>query len=367
MNQARRVVEFTPDTRPTLLTIVHTEEEFDWSKPFDPKSNAVTHLSELGRAHEIFERHGARAAYMIDYPVASDSKAVAALSALASQGRAMIGAHLHPWVNPPFVESVSNYNSYPGNLPRALERAKLQKLTSRIEQSFGRSPIAYLAGRYGFGEQSLSVLQELGYRLDFSAVALGDFRSDGGPDFRAYDSNCFWDGTPPILRIPHSSADVGFLCRDARRLVDTNRNAAMRRCHVSGVMSRLGAIRRVRLTPEGFSLRDLKAATNALVAAGVRLLVFSFHSPSLAPGFTPYVRDRHDLDNFLSVIDNYLKFFRAECGGCFVLPDAVLSTAADASSPDNRAKILDCGANPRHRGFLIDRASRDRTGTLRQF
>ena len=49
-----------------------------------------------------------------------------------------IGAHLHPWVNPPFVESVSNYNSYPGNLPGALERAKLHKLTSRIEQSFER-------------------------------------------------------------------------------------------------------------------------------------------------------------------------------------------------------------------------------------
>ena len=120
MNQARRVVKFVPDTRPTLLTIVHTEEEFDWSKPFDPKSNAVTHLSELGRAHEIFERHGARAAYMIDYPVASDTTAVAALNGLASQGRAMIGAHLHPWVNPPFGESVSNYNSYPGNLPGPL-------------------------------------------------------------------------------------------------------------------------------------------------------------------------------------------------------------------------------------------------------
>jgi len=333
MNQARRIVDFAPDTRPMLLTVVHTEEEFDWSKPFDRNSRATTHLCELGRVREIFDRRDVSAVYMVDYPAASDRTAVAALNTVARTGKAMIGAHLHPWVNPPFTEMVSNFNSYPGNLPCSLERAKLEKLTTRIEQSFGHRPMAYLAGRYGFGERSLSVLQDLGYRLDLSAVALGDFRSDGGPDFRAYDSNCFWDGTPPILRIPHSSADVGFLCQNARRLVDIGRNAAMRRLHVPGALSRLGAVRRVRLTPEGFSLRDLIAGAQALIAAGIRVLVFSFHSPSLAPGFTPYVRDLHDRDEFLSRIDRFLKFFREECDGQSLLPDSVLAAASCAVHP----------------------------------
>jgi hypothetical protein len=333
MNQARRIVDFASDTRPILLTVVHTEEEFDWSKPFDRNSRAMTHLRELGRVREIFDRHDVSAAYMVDYPAASDKTAVAALNAIASAGKVMIGAHLHPWVNPPFAETVSNFNSYPGNLPCLLERAKLEKLTTRIEQSFGHRPTAYLAGRYGFGERSLSILQDLGYGLDFSAVALGDFRSDGGPDFRAYDNNCFWDGAPPILRIPHSSADVGFLCRNARRVVDIGRDATMRRLHIPGVLSRLGAVRRVRLTPEGFSLRDLIAGTQALIAAGIRVLVFSFHSPSLAPGFTPYVRDRHDRDQFLSRIDRFLKFFREECDGQSSLPDAVLAAASCAVRP----------------------------------
>jgi len=330
MNQARRIVDFASDTRPILLTVVHTEEEFDWSKPFDRNSRAMTHLRELGRVREIFDRHDVSAAYMVDYPAASDKTAVAALNATASAGKVMIGAHLHPWVNPPFAETVSNFNSYPGNLPCLLERAKLEKLTTRIEQSFGHRPTAYLAGRYGFGQRSLSILQDLGYCLDFSAVALGDFRSDGGPDFRAYDNNCFWDGAPPILRIPHSSADVGFLCRNARRVVDIGRAATMRQLHIPGILSRLGAVRRIRLTPEGFSLRDLIAGTQALIAAGIRVLVFSFHSPSLAPGFTPYVRDRHDRDEFLSRIDRFLKFFREEYDGRSLLPDAVLAAASCA-------------------------------------
>jgi hypothetical protein len=339
MNPARRTVDFEPDTRPILLTVIHTEEEFDWSKPFDRNSKGVTHLRELGRVQEIFDRHAICATYMVDYPVASQTTAVAALNAAARDGRTAIGAHLHPWVNPPFVETVSPYHSYPGNLPLAIEREKLSQLTGCIEESFGHRPAAYLAGRYGFGERSLSVLQELGYRLDLSAVALGDFRSDGGPDFRDYDNSCFWEGTPPVLRIPHSSADVGFLCHGAKRLVDAGGSAALRCLHVPGVLARIGAIRRVRLTPEGFSLPDLMAGTRALIAAGVRVLVFSFHSPSVAPGFTPYVRDRHDRDEFLSCIDGYFKFFLEDCRGRSLLPDAVLAAAGRA--PD----IFDRGAD----------------------
>jgi hypothetical protein len=358
MNPTQHTIDFGRDTRPILLTVVHTEEEFDWSKPFDRNSKGVTHLRELGRLQEIFDRHGVCAVYMVDYPVASDTTAVAALSAAARDGRTAIGAHLHPWVNPPFVETVSTYNSYPGNLPVTLERAKLGELTSCIEDSFGHRPDTYLAGRYGFGEQSLSVLQELGYRLDLSAVAHGDFRSDGGPDFRAYDNRCFWDGTPSVLRIPHSSADVGFLCRGARRLVDAGDSAALRRLHVPGLMARLGAVRRVRLTPEGFGLRDLMAGTRALIAAGVRVLVFSFHSPSIAPGFTPYVRDRHDRDEFLSCIDKFFKFFREDCHGRSLLPDAVLASASRA------ADILDRGADPQPGGLSFDDPTVDQAADL---
>ena len=115
----------------------------------------------------------------------------------------------------------------------------------------------------------------------------------------------------------------------------------MRRLHVPGILSRLSAVRRVRLTPEGFSLPDLMAGTRALIAAGVRVLVFSFHSPSIAPGFTPYVRDRHDRDEFLSCINGFLKFFREDCNGQFLLPDDVLAAANHVTRPE----ILGCRAD----------------------
>jgi hypothetical protein len=51
---------------------------------------------------------------------------------------------------------------------------------------------------------------------------------------------------------------------------------------------------RIPLTPEGVDIRDALAGIDQALADGVRLLTFSFHSPTLEPGHTPYVRDARD-------------------------------------------------------------------------
>lgn len=323
----RRPVRIPRESAPIVLTVVHTEEEFDWSAPFDRAHNGITHLSGLGRAQELFARHGTKPTYMLDYPVAAQDEGVAAVKAVISGSDATIGAHLHPWVNPPFDETISIFNSYPGNLPRGLEKEKLRRLTEQIATSFGARPVDYLAGRYGFGTNTLSILQELGFRSDLSVAAMMDYRAEGGPDYSGWGNFSCWEGEPAILRIPHNVADVGFLCRNAQRLFRPDGTAALRRLHFGGILSRCGAMTRIRLSPEGFHLEHLKACARALVAAGAGVLVFSFHSPSLVPGFTPYVRDREDLAEFLQRVDGFLRFCRTEIGGLFGTPGDVLAAA----------------------------------------
>ena len=63
-------------------------------------------------------------------------------------------------------------------------------------------------------------------------------------------------------------------------------------------MSRARLISRVPLTPEGVPVRDAIAAIDALIEEGVRVLNFSFHSPTLEPGHTPYVRSEADRTAF---------------------------------------------------------------------
>jgi len=328
MPVARRRAAPPPGAPPMLLTVIHTEEEFDWAAPFDSRRTGVTHMRDIGRVQEIFARHDAKPTYVVDYPIASQGQAVDALTAAIGGSRATIGAHLHPWVSPPVEETVSVRNSYPGNLPRALEHAKLEALGQRIAAAFGAAPTVYLAGRYGFGPNTLSILQQLGYRIDLSPVAMADYSADGGPDYSDQDNYCHWEGEPPILRIPHSVADVGFLCRDARRRLEPDRSALLRRLRLPGILARLGAAQRLRLSPEGFELGHLKACAKTLCDAGVRVLVFSFHSPSVTPGFTPYVRDAAELRDFLARIEGFLGFFRDELRGTFATPDEVLAEVA---------------------------------------
>jgi hypothetical protein len=61
----------------------------------------------------------------------------------------------------------------------------------------------------------------------------------------------------------------------------------------------------------------------ALVARGQRTFVLSFHSHSVVPGNTPYVRSEADLAAFLKRLRGFLTRFQDELHGRFVAPDAL--------------------------------------------
>ncbi|MGB7654513.1 MAG: WalW protein, partial [Novosphingobium sp.] len=63
-----------------------------------------------------------------------------------------------------------------------------------------------------------------------------------------------------------------------------------------GLLSRIGLLERIPLTPEGVTLEEAIRGIDIALDDGLPVLVFSFHSPSLAPGYTPYVRNEDDLD-----------------------------------------------------------------------
>ena len=87
--------------RPSLAVVVDTEEEFDWSAPFDRNATSVGHMRRIGRLQAVCEAWGLRPTYVIDHPIATQAPGTEALTPLVREGRALIGAHLHPWVSPP--------------------------------------------------------------------------------------------------------------------------------------------------------------------------------------------------------------------------------------------------------------------------
>ncbi len=317
----RQLIELPPESRPILVVVIHTEEEFDWDKPHDRHATGVAHMQHIHRAQAVFDEFGIVPNYVIDYPIATKPEAFAPLKAFADSGRALIGAHLHPWVSPPFEEEVNVRNSFPGNLPRALEYEKLRLLTEQITTTFGKRPLTYLAGRYGFGPNTGQILETLGYEVDISPAVPIDYSAEGGPDYSGYTSQPYWFGqSRRLLGLPGTGGYVGRLRAGGAPLYRRLTRPWLRRLRVSGAVARLRLMERIRLSPEDYSEPEMRRLTHALLADGIRVFVFSFHSPSVMPGGTPYVRSEEDLERFLEKCRGYFEFFFQKLSGKAMTP-----------------------------------------------
>ncbi|MBF0624340.1 MAG: polysaccharide deacetylase family protein [Magnetococcales bacterium] len=319
--ESQRPVHLPPRERPVLCVVVDTEEEFDWAAPLDRGVVGVAALAGLPAFQELCEIYGVRPLYMVDWPVVEGPEACQDLVVWVREGRADIGAHLHPWVNPPHEEPVTRFNSYPGNLPRELEREKLLRLTARITRRFGRSPVCYKAGRYGRGPHTTELLLQLGYEVDASPAPPFDFSTDGGPDYSATDCRPHWLGSDDhLLALPTTGAFIGLLAGAGRVLHRVATVPSGRRLRLPGIMARLGLLERLRLSPEGHSFTDLIRLARFLVQRGITVMTLSFHSPSLVPGHTPYVHTPEQRERFLQVLESFFDFFLRDLNGVMITP-----------------------------------------------
>lgn len=275
------------------------EEEFDWSGPFSRHSTETHTIAALPQANARFQLAGVEPCWLCDWPVVDNPGSGTIMRSLVEDGLCTVGTQLHPWVSPPFTEDVNNRNSYTANLPPSLQRDKLQRLTDRIELAVGVRPRIYRAGRYGIGQYTAGFLAEAGYALDVSVRSRFDYRSQRGPNFAGHP---LWpyrvsDG---LYELPLTTAYTGTFGRWP---------AIYQAESLRGMLARTKLLSRVPLTPEGVPLADALEAIGVLLDQGHRLFSLSFHTPSLVPGYTPYVRDDTDLATFWRWWDGVFDLF----------------------------------------------------------
>jgi hypothetical protein len=322
------------ETPATLFVVVDTEEEFDWSAPFSRASTSVTAMRSLGRGQAVFAEYGVVPTYVADYAVVTQPDGYLPLLDYWRDGACGVGAHLHPWITPPLSERVCAENSYGCNLPPDLERAKIERLSEAIAERFG-VPTIFKAGRYGFGASTAASLEQLGFAVDLSINPTLPLSADGGPSFEAFDSRPFFFGRCSLLELPCTGEYVGWAGPLKRSLHRLGSSAPGRSVHAVGILARMGIVNRIMLSPEVSNLQEMIALTRALYADGLRQFSLTFHSPSLEPGHTPYVRSSADLGQFLDRIRAYCSFFFGQLGGVTSTPAqfraAQLSQAATTS------------------------------------
>jgi hypothetical protein len=321
---------------PILIVAIDTEAEFDWGGPFQRTQTTVENIRNQALAQKIFDNFGVRPVYLIDYAVATQPDGYRPLVEFQKSGICEIGAHLHSWITPPFSEELSDRTSFAHNLTTALQKEKLTRLTEAIGSNFGAYPVTYRAGRYGISEETAAILASLNYSIDMSVQPGIDMRRIHGPDFRNALDTPYWFGAGKrILEIPATAALIGILGHPKLptalgvQLYDAISRPRLNRMRSLGIFARLKLLERLPLSPEGVTISELRRLTHWRLDQGKRVLVFSYHSSSLLPGSTEYVRSESDLTLFLRRITEYLDFFMGELGGVCMTPLEFRSTLID--------------------------------------
>ena len=275
---------------------VDTEEDFDWTAPFRRDGYGTASIKALPGFQARMDAAGVKPLYIVAYALAVDTMAAEILRGVNAGGNCTIGTHLHPWTTPPFDEELSIRNSFGGNLPEALERAKLTAVTQAIAANLGVKSTVFRAGRYGVGPNTVRILAELGYAVEVSSRSRFDYTSQDGPSFTRV--------RPRPFRLAHGMLEIPLSVTYLGRAFPGPEWPRL-----NATLVKLRGLRRIGLTPEGTSAADAVEAIKRLIDEDVRLFSLSFHSPSLEPGHTPFVRTAADLATFDRWWDVVLDFF----------------------------------------------------------
>ncbi|HHM02254.1 MAG TPA: hypothetical protein ENJ15_04520 [Caldithrix abyssi] len=300
-----------------FLVTIDTEEEREWGSDYkDHTHYTVENIKWLAPLQELFNHHGVRPTYLIDYPVAINNEATTILRKFADDFGAEIGTHLHPWVNPPYREEPGVKSSFTHNLPVELQFEKMKVLTDVIAGAVGRRPVTYRAGRYGFDASTIPVLEELGYTVDTSVVPFRrgkkSFEPSFGylPDIEPYRldyKDVCRAGQARLLEVPLT---VGFN-KKVPGILEANYldlpNIGIRR-----VLSKVFDVDLFWLRPSYAGLTAMLQLSRTMIARGHTFLNMMFHSNELMPGGSKYCKTEEDVGNYLQRLDRYFDALNKE-------------------------------------------------------
>jgi hypothetical protein len=309
-----------------LAVTIDTEADAQWEPGVPITTRNVGFWEPF---QELCERHGVVPTYLVASEIAEDDRARDLLSAWAARDAAEVGAHLHPWTTPPYVDRPGlTYNdpmhAFPSQLPDDLLLQKTMTLTEQIEQAFGRRPTSYRAGRFGFDRRLARYLADTGYRVDSSVTPLWDWRGypgldgEGGPDFRDHHLDPFLiqgSGPQGLLEIPVTLLATYAPLRRSRTLLDVYRSLPVRAVRRL-LLSRWLLPQPMWLAPDPrYGSKDIAAVWDCARGAGVPAAVMMFHSSELMPGGSPFRPDAESVAGLLADLDSFFTHVRRRGDG----------------------------------------------------
>lgn len=306
-----------------LSVTVDTEADNQW----DYGTSLATENVRYWQAFQsVCEAYGVTPTYLITSEIVADASARDLLRTWVGKGKAEVGAHLHPWTTPPFLDRPGfrdndPAHSYLSELPTELVRAKLATLTAEIEHAFDARPTSFRAGRFGFDSRSAISLSELGYLVDSSVTPLTEWSAHpglpgggGGPDFTEHDAMPFiirGTGQPGLLELPLTIVVTYQLLRRFPWLLRLYRSFPIRPVRNRLLRPWLRP-QPISLTPtHEFSVSDLAAAWNECERMDSGIAVMMLHSSELMPNGSPFRLTASSVQELLRELAAFFDYARA--------------------------------------------------------
>lgn len=277
------------EAQPILFVLtIDTEEEWDWQNGFPQQDCQVTNIAKLADFQIFCQQLGIRPSYFVDYPVADSDQACEILRKPLEQGHCEIGAHLHPWCNPPYYGDVGEFESHVLNLPEEQVEAKLIALTERLKQQFSIIPRAFRSGRWGIDGKGLKLLRKHGYQIDSSVYPY--YKNEY---FSCYGSPLlpYWaDINSPLMPVNQSQGiceipvTVSYNRQNFERADRIHRalsHPALNWLRPVGLAWHTHLLRKLYLCPELSKASDMLTLCHNAVARGAPILHMYMHSSCL--------------------------------------------------------------------------------------
>jgi hypothetical protein len=288
---------------------VDVEEEGLFSGQYHRQAPGVRTVARLSRLAFISREFGVPLTLLATYPVACHPEAAAVLREFRQDLGAEVGAHLHPWNTPPFVDPGQPEPAPPERLPLEVLRDKLTSLAAAIHAAVGEPPRSFRMGRFDLGPKALGLLPELGFAADGSMVPLRTV--PGGPDHFLSPPDPFvirpqGESGPALVEAPLTVVPL---------LAGTPRLWA-------GLCSLLPAAWGERLRggfrfaaavgtqPTMFSLTAMRLAARLHRRRGGRVIHLFLHSSELLPGASPQFPTEQAVEGLIRKIRDFLVWIR---------------------------------------------------------
>ncbi len=295
-----------------LAVTIDVEEEGLFRGRYDQRETSIENIARLVSLDPIFREWGVRPTLLLTYPVARNARCGDLLNELRERWNGEIGAHLHHWNTPPFVD-LPHIDPVPSDLlPKELLASKLENLLSSI-RFIGASPTSFRMGRFNMGPRMFAVLQNAGVLVDSSVAPMRHYY--GGPGHLAARTDPYFpdpgnplnEGNSMVLEVPITILPVfqgvEVLVEKWRRWGPISEKWAS---HFAMYLGSLAA------QPMWTGFRRLQAAVRMHASRGGEVLTVFFHSSELMPGGCPQHTSAQDVDRFLAKLERFIAWLRRE-------------------------------------------------------